>query len=302
MKIEKEKLFRITAYTSFALITFVFFLYATFPFDIVKKKVLKRVEAESGCKVTIDQSHLSMPIKILAQGIVASCPKRLFVSGWEGHLEIEVASLEVEVSPMALLLKQEAKIDFQAKLGGGVLSGQLDLHRNEGRMTFNLKSIEGKALNLAAIGTGLVGLLSLEGEGSWIEQNLFQGSGRLHFNLDNGRFKRIGGWQIPVGEIAFSKIQGRLSWKEGLVLVEQLSAKSDRVDLEAERGSLRLRRPVDASLVTLSLRAMPKGNIKEMAKLFVQGYQGREALKVRLSGSLRRPQLTVNGRSISLGS
>lgn len=304
MKIQKEKLLLNTAYTSFGLASFFFFFYLRFPFDILERRALDIVEAKSDCVVVVGQSGLAFPAKISGSDIKASCPNKWSGTGMKERLEFKITALDLSLSPLALLFKRQGEIDFQVGVGGGTLKGQLTIDQHEEGLVFALNAFDGKQLNLAelGVGAGTAGLLAFQGEGRWSAQDLLKSTARLSFILEKGVFKEIGGWAIPVGEVSFSKIDGRLFWKGNRIVMEQFSANGEMADLQSEIGNLLLRSPLESSLLTLSLRARPKGSLKEMASLFVQGFTGREPLKIRANGPLGTLQLSVNGRSVRLES
>ncbi len=302
MKIQKEKLALVLGYTLFALAAFIFFFYRTFPLETLERQALAWVEAESGCRVKIAARRLALPLHLSGEGIVASCPSQVFGGKGTERIDLKMTTLDMRLAPFSLLFKQHAKIAFQSELGGGKLSGNLSIEQEESGLAFDLLSIEGNQVNLSEAGLGNFGLLSsLQGEGAWLEKDPLKGTGQMRFTLENGRFSEIGGWSIPIGELAFSKLAAQLSWKEGRIDFNQFSAQGEMADIQGERANLQLRNPIDASLLNLVMRATPKGNIKEMAMLFVQGYNGRDPLKIRVNGALRRPQLSVNGRQVPLG-
>jgi len=302
MRIKKEKLLPLLGYTLFAVGAFLFFLYWTFPIESLERLAFKRVEADSGCRIKIAQRHLTLPLGLSGSGIAASCPRKILgVANGTGRVDLKIAALDLRLAPLPLLLKKEVQVAFRAALGGGTLSGDLVMMRSEEGIVIGIQSIEGKQVDLAELGLGAAGRLSLKGDGTWLEKDVLKGSGQLHLTVENGRLSEIGGWTLPLGELSFSKAEAQLSWKDGRIDFDPFSLQGQMADLQGERGNLLLRRPFDASLLTLSFQATPKGTIKEMAMLFVQGYNGRDPLNIRINGALRNIQLSVNGRSVPLG-
>ena len=297
MTIRKARLFLFGGYILFGIVMFLVFFYMTFPFDLLEARLLGLLEARSGCKVTADGSRYRFLGRAAWRNLKARCPKRRFGIRESGEVALAVASLDLSVAPLPLLLHRRGEIDFHAVLGGGQVSGVLTVAQADGGPAVTLRGA-GEGIDLSQ--TGVAGRLTITGEGTWQTDRPAQGRGRLRFTLEEGRFKEIGEWTLPIGEVAFSRIEGQLSWKGGRVILEQLSAAGETIDVPSGSGNLLLRAPFDGSLVTLSLRAVPKGSLKEMAALFIQGYSGREPLKIRVSGPLRAPQILLNGKAIRL--
>lgn len=301
MKIKKGKFLYFISYSLFGLFAFVIFFLMTLPFDLLEEKGLDFLETKTGCVVTINTSEYTLPVSIAWEGLDVTCPKKLFTKGSSGKTTLKVTALNLSLALMPLLLQQHGEIAFNAQWGGGTISGHLSVVQKETGPTFTLKDLKGQELQVKEIDPGISGLLAITGEGSWQAQGMNKGNGRLSLTLDEAKFRSIGGQSLPIGEVNFARIQTQLSWKAGRVIAEQFSATGDMVDLKSESGNLILRKPLNRSLLALSLQATPKGSIQEMATLFIQGYQGKSPLKLRLNGPLISPQLSVNGRPVPLG-
>ncbi len=298
MKIKKEKLLYFVGYTLFGLLAFVLFFLVTFPFATLEEKGLRFLAAKTGCVVTIKTSQVSFPVLIAWEGIDATCPKRLFSKEATGKAKLKIPALDLSLALWPLLLTQQGEIDFNALWGGGTLSGHLSVAQRESGPSFVLKELKGEALQVKEIDPGISGRLSITGEGKWQARDVIQGAGRIAFTLDEAKFRSLGGQSLPIGEVSFATIDGQLFWKESRVVAEQFSATGTMVDLKSESGTLILREPLGRSLLSLSLQATPKGSIKQMASMLVQGYNEGEPLKLRLNGPINAPKISVNGRSI----
>jgi len=286
---QKRKWGVILGYTFFGLMMFLLFLYLTFPFSLLELKLISILESESRCKISVDQRGFHFPSRISWKGIRGSCPQPAF-SQWK------VDSLNAELAPLPLLFSRRGEVDFHLKLAGGELAGHLTAMEGKGGPDLSLRA-QSKKVDLAPF--GLSGLLTAEGEGSWVGQDVLKGKGNVAFILDGLRLKEIGKWAVPIGEVAFSNVQGKVFWRNGTVGLERFSAEGETVDLKSEGGNLLLREPLAASLLTLTLKATPKGSLQQVASVFVQGYTGREPLTVGMKGPLGQPQLSLNGKPIN---
>lgn len=298
MKIQKEKLIRFLFYTAFGGLAFVFFLWLTFPFDLAEKQALRLLETETGCVVTVAQSTYALPLKVHARGLVAHCPKQRLGLRGGGDLEIQLKFLDLSFSPLPLLFKRRAEIDFLIGSPFGDIPGHLSLKEEAEQLAVALQTEEAQ---LKLEEEGFSALITIQGKSTWRDQDVMKGSGKLTLAVEEGRFKSFGGFEMPIGEVTFSKIDGAVFWKDGRVVIEAFSAKGEMADLATESGVVLLRNPPENSLLTLSLRATPKGSLQEMAGLFVQGYNENEPLKIRINGPMRAPQVSVNGKAVRLG-
>ncbi|MFQ5949337.1 MAG: type II secretion system protein GspN [Nitrospiria bacterium] len=293
----RKKIAAVFGYILFGLLTFLFFIYLTFPFHLLEVKLILALEEESGCEISVDKKGFHLPSRVSWKGIRATCPERPFSQWREERLDFNVESIDIRLAPSPLLWNRRGEIDFRIGMVGGEMTGHLTVAKKRDRLSFSLTT-QGEKIDLTRF--GLSGSLDLEGSGDWVEQEVLNGKGDLSFSLRGGRFKEIGGWAVPIGEVSFSDIHGKISWQKGRVAIDQFSARGNEVDLQSESGNLIIRKPLDGSLVTLTLKTMPKGDLKEIATLFVEGYSGREPLILGIRGPLRRPQISLNGRPLDL--
>lgn len=285
---QRKKGWVIFGYTLFGLLMFLFFFYLTFPFHLLELKLISALEQESGCKIVIDQKGFYFPSRLSWKGIRGSCPQPAF-SQWE------VDSFNAELAPLPLLFRRRGEVDFQVKLAGGEMAGHVTAIQKSGIPSFSM-SARGKKLDLAQL--GFAGLLDLDGEGSWSGEDVLKGKGTVTFTLAGAKFKEIGQWAVPIGEVSFSNVRGKIFWRNGTVGLERFMAEGAEVDLSSEGGNLILREPLAGSLITLTLKATPKGSLQQVATVFVQGYSGREPLTLGMKGPLGQPQISLNGKPV----
>jgi type II secretion system protein N len=298
VKIKRESLLYFVAYSLFGLLAFVFSFIVTFPVTVLEEKALDFLEAKTGCVLKIKSRQISFPISIELKGVDATCPKSMFTKGATEQATIKVPALEFSLEIWQLLLNQQGELDFNAAWGDGTLSGHLSITQDDRGLSFSLSQLAGSKLQVKEIDPGLAGLLTATGEGSFRAKELIKGKGKISLVLDEARFTALGGAKLPVGEVSFDKIQAQLVWSEGRVVLEAFSATGTMVDLKSESGTLVLRAPINRSFMNLSFLATPKGSIKQMASMFVRGYNGKTPLKLRVSGPVNTAKISVNGRTV----
>lgn len=285
----KKKGAMILGYTLFGLTMFLVFFYLTFPFHLLELKLISVLEEESRCKIVVDQKGFYFPSRLSWKGIRGNCPQPAF-SQWK------IDSLHADLAPLPLLFSRRGEVDFEVKLAGGEMAGHLTAVEKNGVPSFSVDA-RGERLDLAPL--GFSGLLTLEGEGEWSGQDVLKGKGSVSFTLEGARFKEIGKWAVPIGEVSFSNMRGKVFWRNGTIGLERFSAEGRELDLSSEGGSLLVREPLAGSLITLTLKATPKGSLQQVATVFVEGYSGREPLTLGLKGPLSQPQISLNGKPIT---
>ncbi|HEY5599348.1 MAG TPA: type II secretion system protein GspN [Candidatus Manganitrophaceae bacterium] len=292
MKTRKKRGGLFLGYTLFAFLMFLLFLYWTFPFDLLQSKLILSLEEATGCQMEVGEKKIRFPLRLAWGNVRGRCPQ-----GPMAQWEIE--SIDAHLSLLPLLWSRRGEIDFQVRLAGGMIAGRLAAVRKGGRFFLSIKE-EGKRLDLARLGPGMSGLLHLEGDGNWIDRDFLKGEGALSFTFEEVRAKEIGKWPIPIGEIAFSNIRGKVRWRNGMVTIEQFAAQGPEADLDHDGGNLLIRVPLEVSLLSLNLKVTPKGNLKQLAPVFVQNYSDREPLKVGVNGPLNQLKFLVNGVALNL--
>ncbi|MCG3113093.1 MAG: type II secretion system protein GspN [Candidatus Manganitrophus sp. SB1] len=277
-------------YAFFGLLMLLFFLYLTFPFGLLESRLIAAIESESGCTMAVGKRGIFFPLRLSWREIQVDCQAGP-VPQWK------IQSLDAAVAPLPLLFNRRGEIDYRVGIAEGEIIGHATAVQTREGLSLSFKS-EGQKLNLSRL--GLSGLLDLQGEGSGVGPDLLKAKGSLTFTINSVQLKQVGQWMVPIGEVSFSSIRGKINLRNGMLVVERFAAQGNEVDLTSDGGNLILREPLEGSLLSLSLKATPKGSLQQMASLFIQGYSGREPLSLGLKGSIGQPQISVNGRPFAL--
>lgn len=277
-------------YAFFGLLMLLFFLYLTFPFGLLESRLIAAIESESGCTMAVGKRGIFFPLRLSWREIQVDCPAGP-VPQWK------IQSLDAAVAPLPLLFNRRGEIDYRVGIAEGEIIGHATAVQTREGLSLSFKS-EGQKLNLSRL--GLSGLLDLQWEGSGVGPDLLKAKGSLTFTINSVQLKQVGQWMVPIGEVSFSSIRGKINLRNGMLVVERFAAQGNEVDLTSDGGNLILREPLEGSLLSLSLKATPKGSLQQMASLFIQGYSGREPLSLGLKGSIGQPQISVNGRPFAL--
>ncbi len=290
IKNQKTKWAVILGYAFFGFVMFLFFLYLTFPFGMLESRLIAAMESESGCTMTVGKRGIHFPLRLAWREIQVNCPARL-ISQWK------IQSIDAAVAPLPLLFNQRGEIDYRIGIAEGEVVGHLTALQTREGLSVSMKN-EGRKLNLSQF--GFSGLADLEGEGNWVGPDVMKAKGSLTFTLNGVQVKQVGQWVVPIGEMSFSSIRGKINLRNGTLVVERFAAQGSEIDLTSDGGNLLLRDPFAGSLLSLSIKATPKGSLQQMASLFIQGYSGREPLNIALKGSISQPQISLNGKPFSL--
>ncbi len=281
-----RRLLRFSGYILFGLLLFIVFLYLTFPFPRLVSTLIARLEVASGCKIAVREQGFAFPFKLAFEDIQILCPQQ---KQWE------VASLHAELVPLPLIWGGEGAMPFRARLAEGEVEGRLSVTRTSGQFIFSLEN-RGRQMNPNHVG----GRLDWEGDAHWSGSAFQEGTGTISFTLKGVRIERLGAWRSPIGALSFSKITGQTSFRNGKLILSQLEAEGNEMDLSEETGHLLLRQPWQRSMISLTLKVQPKGRLKPLAQAVVSGYTGEGTFTLGLFGPLERPAFSLNGKTVPL--
>jgi len=289
-------------YLCFGIVAFLLFFYITFPFHLIQEKVIQTFEAGTNCQTDVGVQKKKFPLSLIWEDIRVVCPV---------GTPFMVASLQTDIALKPLLFHQTGEIPFRVRLAekNGEISGTLRVHSTPQGLSFSLKE-KGSGLNLAAI--GYAGIISMDGEGTWIGNHPFFGKGSLTFALNGLRIDPQGhgnqsGWVatlagmaplMGVTSLSFPSIQGELVWQDKVITVNKFQAESELADLISNNGSLIFNEPISESFIATDLQIFPKGNLKQMLPLIVPHYSDKGPLTLAITGTLTAPRVIMNGMQL----
>lgn len=128
----RRLILQIVAYTLYALVAFVVFLYLTFPYDLLQQRLVEWVSQE-GVKLTMARLRPAFPPGLRAQGV------RLVVEQFSPHdaaVQIETVHVQPEWST---LLSRKVQARFEAGLYSGRLEGEVSYARLEDAPLWDVK-------------------------------------------------------------------------------------------------------------------------------------------------------------------
>ncbi|MGE3536296.1 MAG: type II secretion system protein GspN [Candidatus Tectimicrobiota bacterium] len=128
-----HRVLRLMAYILYALVAFVVFLYLTFPYDVLRQRLVDLLSQE-GVRLSIERLQPAFPPGLQARGL------RLLVEPWsetEAALQLEAVRLQPE---WIALLSGTLHVHIEAALYGGRLEGELRHLNSEGGESWDVKT------------------------------------------------------------------------------------------------------------------------------------------------------------------
>lgn len=281
------------AYTLYAVVAFVVFLYLTFPYEALQQRLVTWL-AQEGMQLTLTHLHSAFPPGVRAQGL------RLVVAQWDENnaaLQVDTLRLHPEWLP---LLSGTIQVRFEAGLYGGRLTGEVRKTQAEGRVVWDVKTRftdldltqhplvrqQDKPFMRGRLGGDTVMLVTDDGQ---MQDGTFTLRGQpLSF------VGMPGGTLTLQREIACDTLQGELKTtaKQGGTLV--LTCQGKDLAIEA-RGTIGWKTPVAESQLNLRWQVRSeeayKSEMDLLAALVRKRPDRRGELSFRLQGPLRQPRV-----------
>ncbi len=305
-------------YLGFGAVAFLFFIYVTFPFGLVQKKLIQAFEAGTNCRIQAGDQEVSIPFRLMWHDVRVFCPQ---------GPEVDIPYIETSLALLPLL-DHKGDIAFRVQLGDAALPrdegaagdetpvalkeakgeffGHLKIDPVEEGFAFSLKE-EGVGLDLRHV--GLSGILNMKGEGNWVGKDitsitgLFKGGGFLDFTLNDVQVDAEDSSDLSglaalagVSALSFSTVHGEMTWQKDTVSIGKFYAQGETAELTDFVGDIIVHEPFSASVVSMSFNIIPKGRLKQIAMLMIPNYSGQEPFTLVISGALTSPEVLINGK------
>jgi type II secretion system protein N len=289
----------LSGYAAFALVVFLAALVATFPVQEVTGRLSALAEARTGWHVDVQGAHWLLPAGIGATGVTGVGPN--------GE-KVALDDVRLRMAPWKLKDGTVA-VDHDVRAYGGRATGHLEVQPPTSDPGYAWKG-EIKGLHLDALPPPppevpvadwardwrLAGTLDLTAEAGWRSAEPIRGQGDVDLTLSDFVItlpkSNLGDRPLPIGEVT-----GKARWQRGRVEVSELNIDGDVV---RGRGSGLLLAGRTPEVSRLDMRftgtlgeAFPMRQIvMSMLKLT------EEDVTITIKGTLARPLLYVNGRSV----
>jgi type II secretion system protein N len=285
----------IAGYTAFALASFAFGLFVTFPYGLVRE----RIAAEAG------NNGLYVKMAGLGPGFIGITATRVEVSRkMEGAddkppvpLKLDSISLRPSLFPLGIAVKARL-LHGSASLAVGLLG---DLKLRASLEDLNLQDDNLKAFSGLSLAGHVNGQLSLDLPKTSLskslppEPDLSQATGSL--SLDSTDLQVNGGtvamYDLP--KIVLGDLEGRIKFEKGAGTIDRLHTKSDELDLSVA-GTLKLAKRIDFSEPNVMVRFRAQPDLTKRLGMIAMGIsslktdpEAPDYRTLRVQGFLGRP-------------
>ncbi|MCC6766068.1 MAG: type II secretion system protein GspN [Deltaproteobacteria bacterium] len=280
------------AWLGYGLYTLALFLVcflATFPHDLLLRRVLSEATAGTPVRVEAGRGSLGWNLTYAIDGL------RIRARGEaEGEPFLAAEALRVSPSRLGLLRGTPYPIGIDATLYGGRLQGTIDPRPERLRVDANLSGVDlGRYAGLGPWLEGgvrgrLEGAVALDGGG----RGLAAAAGSVELRIAGLTLEGAKVRGITVPDLHFSDVHVKGTVKNGRLELGDIAADGQEITLQGEGGVL-LREPLGTSPMSLDLTITPTAAAPDGLKLAINMLPGAKAeggaRRITLVGTVGRP-------------
>lgn len=308
---EEDKKSRPLLYILLFIFSFIFFMYVTFPYGVLKEAMTAQIQAGTGYQVTIRDFGPSLPIGFEAQDIN--------ISSSTNQTAIGLKKLTVNVSALSLLIGRIAvEVSLEDKKSGelevfarwGIL--QLALDQNfipqiveleaenfelGGFVTFGLNEYSVSAHDLIK---GSLEKIKMDGSlDGRLDMDLavndpLQSSGKVDLKIIKGNLD-FNDDALDVPKQIFKKAVLQASLAKGALKVSNQSGFHTQELTININGESELRNPFPKSKLKIGIDVALAGKLKENFDILLPVFGGKDgSLNLSIGGTMDRPSFATN--------
>ena len=278
----------ILGYLIFIIATLVFFLYVTFPWDLLKERLLYEMSRQSSYAFKVQDSSPLFPAGLRLSGLQISDPMKP-----DDKPLTRIDRLTLRVSPSDFLWGRLTS-SFEAEAFGGQVLGTFGESSRKKELDAEWKKVDLVPLkDFGKLPVTLAGTLS--GKGHWTASP--QGTtGSLRMTVEKGRIKDLNVKGFPLPELIFDTIQGAADVKGNVLTLKEVKLRGD--DLKGTiKGEITFEKPGASSTLNLQFRL----HLSDRARAPYQGFlsmveksRDKEGYyNFSLKGTFKEPQVSL---------
>lgn len=280
---------QILAYTLYALVTFIIFVYMLFPYDLLQQR-LTEWASRDGIQLVLTRLRPAFPPGLRAEGVRLQVDQ---LSPSDAAMTIEILRVHPE---WLALLSRKTQLRFEAGLYRGRLEGEARYTRVEGIPLWEVKTRftdldmsqypllrkDGKAFVRGRLGGDAIATLTSDGQ---IQD------GSLNLRVQSGALVSVPGWSVQLSrEIVCDTLQGELKAPAKQAGTVALTCQGKDLFIEG-RGTMAWKAPLADSQLNLRWQVRSEEAYKpelDLLATFIRRRPVRGELSFRLQGPLRQ--------------
>jgi len=274
------------AYLLWGFFCFLIFLHLVFPYEVVGRRILQRLERETGV--------LTQSSDVNARFLGIHWDRVEVSSTGKTFPPIEIRNWVIRLYPLSLL-GGRISLRSHGNVIGGTFHTRLLMEREGQRGFGEWRGLQIDGLPLSFVrGTSVGGVMDGRVMWQFVDRRL---DGEASFEVRNGRIQNITWAGLTIPRLNLGRITAQMSWKGDRIDVKEIS--TDGGDLTATlTGSLSLQNPLEKSEVTGRLEiALTRGLLERypvMRALYMNGKGQSKPLVMTIRGTLNAPEVSLS--------
>lgn len=304
---EQKKLFGSVGYTILFIVSFLFFVFMTFPYSVLKESVVSQISEQTGLNIRIQEFGPAIPLGFYAEKVA--------VTPAQGGPTLQFEKARVSLSIFRLFIGDLAVNVQLATANKGTLNSQaswkiwkvitgrlgnprrliLEANRFDlgNSMDFLLKYSAQQANDLikgVLNQMSLTGILNGDMQLVMASDDPIQSSGEVNLEILNGVLD-LNDPNLNIPAQNFSKALIRANLKGGRFVLDNSSGLAAEEISIALNGSANLRHPLDRSILDIDINLQLQGTLKDNFGflLSMMGSGSDESANYKLTGTMGRP-------------
>lgn len=273
-------------YILWGLLCFLVFFHFFFPYDVVGRRILHRLEQETGLT--------SRPSATRARLLGIRWSRvDLMLPPQKDLPPVEIRDWVIELRPLALLVGR-VSVSSHGSVMNGAFRTRLVSRRGgqQGVMEWRNVRLDEFPLFLMEGDASFSGTTSGTVQWETSEEAL---NGTASFDIRSGKIQDVvlAGFSVPVIDLGETK--GRMSWKEGRLNLEEINVAGDDVDARLT-GDVLIKAPMITSQLTCRVEVKLAPRLLDRYPVIGALYKGREdqtrPLIMTIRGTVKGPEIS----------
>ncbi|MFZ5874969.1 MAG: type II secretion system protein GspN [Nitrospirota bacterium] len=279
----------LAAYAFYTLVVFLVFLVWQFPVEALQVRLLAELERRAAATVTVQERNWLFPLGVSWRGIRLAPRER-------PDRTIDLDALRVRVALLPLVSRRvDADVAWEAY--GGTARGNVVVRREANGMRSEVDQF-GRGFDLTKIpgfpSGSWRGSVQFELNTRWLNDAWWLGEGTGSVELSGLKVDGITVSGFPVNGIEFDTVTGQVALKGGTLTLQRLAGRGPLGTVSGD-GTVLVRAPWTESVINMTLRVEPSAEARSRIPVLALTGDKADAITVRVSGRMVRPDVTVNG-------
>jgi len=293
----------VAGYCLYGLLAVLFFIYLTLPVEAIGRFLLAKASEQAGVRISAKSFSRSAPFGFDSKDVTITD-----VSG--SQVFMTSPRISVAVVPSSLF-SHKRLVKISLPIYGGSAKGQLSIDSSGSLPRYEFDAaLQDILLEEAPIfrqkeagaserpSGNLHGIGRVEVHYAWDANRTTTGSGQISIEVQDLKTEGMTVMNFPVSDLSFPKVVGKLTMKDGIATLNELSGSGSGMDVTGS-GLVQLRQPLTSSLlnITMKMALKSKDGLPDSLVLLKSLVGENRPIELVITGTMGRPFINTRGLS-----